>query len=148
MKNKTTIHEFDPCIYPRLIWVGKGGSLEDIKDIFDAESIEEEEDGAVTFPVRRKEDNRLGYCVWFPKYRGIRNLDWIAHESAHVALCIFNDVGAVITSDGQEPFAYLVGWVFKCIDTVRKLKEVKYGSDTSEQGCSEKIQLETPCEEA
>lgn len=145
--NKTTIHEFDPCIYPRLLWVVKGGSCEGIKDIFDTE-IEEEVGGAVTFPVRRKADNRLGYCVWFPKSGDIRNLEWIAHESSHVALCIFNDVGAVITPEGQEPFAYLVGWVFGCIDKVRKNKEVKNGIDTSEQGCSEKSQLETPCEEA
>lgn len=145
--NKTTIHEFDPCIYPRLLWVVKGGTLEGIKDIFDTD-IEEEDGGAVTFPVRRKVDNRLGYCVWFPKSCDIRNLDWIAHESSHVALCIFNDVGAVITNEGQEPFAYLVGWVFKCINEVRKFKEVKNGIDTSEQGSSEKIQLETPCESA
>ena len=130
MNKKTTIHEFDPQIYPRLLWVVKGGELEDIKDMFETEISEEEVGGAVTFLVRRKVDNRLGYCVWFPKSGDIRNLDWIAHESSHVALCIFNDVGAVITPEGQEPFAYLVGWVFGCIDTVRKYKEVKHGSES------------------
>ena len=32
---KTTIHEFDPCIYPRLLWVVKGGTLEGIKEVFE-----------------------------------------------------------------------------------------------------------------
>lgn len=143
---KTTIHEFDPCIYPRLLWVVKGGELGDIKDMFDFDLPDDEERGAVTIPVRRKVDSRLGYCVWFPKAGDIRNLDWIAHESSHVALCVFNDVGAIITPEGQEPFAYLVGWVFGCIDTVRKFKEVKHGSEDSQSANAEKSQLEKACE--
>lgn len=140
---KTVIHEFDPCIYPRLLWVVKGGSLEDISDMF-----ENEAGGAVTFPVRRRVDNRLGYCVWFPKAGDIRNLDWIAHESSHVALCIFNDVGALITFEGQEPFAYLVGWVFKCVDEVRKYKEVKDGSESSKSSHNQEGEPQEACEEA
>ena len=121
---KTIIHEFDPCIYPRLLWVVKGGSLEDIKETFEVSCEDEDIGGAATLPARRKSDNRLGYCVWFPKAGDIRNLEWIAHESTHVAICIFNDIGGNVTYEGQEPFAYLVGWVFGCIDTIRKFKEV------------------------
>lgn len=143
---KTIIHEFAPCIYPRLLWVVKGGSLEDINDMFENELAENEAGGAVTFPVRRKVDDRLGYCVWFPKAGDIRNLDWIAHESSHVALCIFNDIGAVITFEGQEPFAYLVGWIFGCIDKVRKYKEVKDGCEGSKSSHNQESQPQTPCE--
>lgn len=148
--NKTTIHEFDPCIYPRLLWVVKGGTLEGIQETLEiiCEYEQEEKGGAVTLPVRRKDNNRLGYCIWFPKSGDIRRGDWIAHESTHAALCIFDDIGARVSYEDQEPLAYLVGWVFECIDEVRKFKEVKNGIDTSEQGCSEKSQLETPCEEA
>lgn len=145
---KTTIHEFYPCIYPRLLWVVKGGSLEGIQETFEVECEADDVGGAVTLPARRRSDGRLGYCVWFPKVGDIRRLDWIAHESSHVAVCIFNDIGGVITYEDQEPFAYLVGWVFGCIDFVRKYKEVKHVSDTSEQEYSKKSQLETPCEEA
>ena len=42
MSKKTIIHEFDPQIYPRLLWVVKGGSLEGIKDMFETEISEEE----------------------------------------------------------------------------------------------------------
>jgi hypothetical protein len=45
-------------------------------------------------------------------------------------VCIFNDIGGVITYEDQEPFAYLVGWVFGCIDTVRKFKEVKNATES------------------
>lgn len=147
MSKKTIIHEFDPQIYPRLLWVVKGGELEGIKDMFETEMSEEEAGGAVTFPVRRKSDNRLGYCVWFPKSGDIRNLDWIAHESSHVALCIFNDVGAIITPEGQEPFAYLVGWVFRCIDKIRKWKEVVDNGSKSKSSDPQKVSVEEACEE-
>lgn len=143
---KTIIHEFDPCIYPRLLWVVKGGELEEIKDMFDFDLPDDEERGAVTIPVRRKVDSRLGYCVWFPKAGDIRNLDWIAHESTHVALCIFNDIGGVISYEGQETFAYLVGWVFGCIDTVRKFKEMNYGCDKGESSDNQEGQPQAPCE--
>lgn len=140
--NKTTIHEFDPCLYPRLLWVVKGGELEEIKDMFDFDLPDDEGRGAVTIPVRRKVDSRLGYCVWFPKTGNIRNLDWIAHESSHVAICIFNDIGGNITYEDQEPFAYLVGWVFGCIDMVRKFKEVKHGCEGSESNHNQEDKLE------
>lgn len=145
---KTIIHEFDPCIYPRLLWVVKGGSLEGIQETFEVKCEADDVGGAVTLPARRRSDGRLGYCVWFPKVGDIRRLDWIAHESSHVAVCIFNDIGGVITYEDQEPFAYLVGWVFGCIDEVRKYKEVKHGSESSKSADNQESQLETPCEEA
>ena len=127
---KTIIHEFDPCVYPRLLWVVKGGTLEGIKETLEITALEDEEDscGAVTLPVRRKSDNRLGYCIWFPKSSDMRRGDWIAHECTHAALCIFDDVGARVSYEDQEPLAYLVGWVFECVDEVRKYKEVKDGN--------------------
>ena len=78
----------------------------------------------------------------------MRNGDWIAHESAHVALGIFDYIGSEVTANDSEPFSYLVGWVFKCVDKVRKYKEVKYGTEDSQSANAEKSQLETPCEEA
>ena len=118
---KTIIHEFDPCVYPRLLWVVKGGTREAIKETLEFLDIDEEA-GAVTFPARRKKDGHLGYCVYFPLAGDIRRGDYIAHEATHVALCIFNDVGAVVDYDNQEPLAYLIGWVFECVDKVRRMK--------------------------
>ena len=148
--NKTIIHEFDPCIYPRLLWVVKGGSLEGIRETLEFGELSEEDksSGAITLSAYDKENERGGFLVWFPKAKDMSHGDWIAHEASHVALGIFDYIGAEAKASDSEPFAYLVGWVFKCIDEVRKFKEVKNGSDTSEQGCSAKSQLEAPCEEA
>ena len=147
---KTVIHEFDPCIYPRLLWVVKGGELDEIRKTLEFGEVGEEEQsgGALTISAYDNENKRGGFLVWFPNAKDMSHGDWIAHEASHVALGIFDYIGAEAKASDSEPFAYLVGWVFKCIDEVRKFKEVEYGRDTSEQGCSAKSQPQTPCEEA
>ena len=148
--NKTIIHEFDPCIYPQLLWVVKGGSLEEIRKTLEFGELSEEDksNGALTLSAYDKENERGGFLVWFPKAKDmLLHGDWMAHEASHVALGIFDYIGAEVKASDSEPFAYLAGWVFGCIDKVRKFKEVKNGIDASEQGCSEKSQLKTPCEE-
>ena len=149
--NKTIIHEFDPCIYPQLLWVVKGGSLEEIRKTLEFPELSEEDKsgGAITLSAYDKENERGGFLVWFPKAKDmLLHGDWMAHEASHVALGIFDYIGADVKASYSEPFAYLAGWVFGCIDKVGKFKEVKNGIDASEQGCSEKSQLKTPCEEA
>lgn len=132
MNKKTIIHEFDPQIYPRMLWVVKGGNHEELKERFEFAELDEDtkSGGAVTAVAYDNERQRGGFLVWFPKASEmVNNTDWMAHESAHVALGIFDYVGAKVTSEDSEPFAYLVGWVFKCLDTVRKYKEVKNGTN-------------------
>lgn len=138
---KTIIHEFDPCIYPRLLWVVKGGSLEEIRKTLEFAELGEAEQsgGAVTLSAYDNEKQRGGFLVWFPKASDMRNGDWIAHESAHVALGIFDYIGSEVTANDSEPFSYLVGWVFKCVDEVRKWKEVKHGGTESEQSGTQEV---------
>jgi hypothetical protein len=126
MDKKTTIHEFDPQIYPRLLWVVKGGELEEIRKTLEFPELDEDQEngGAVTISAYDNVNKRGGFLVWFPKAFEMKNLDWIAHESTHVALGIFNYIGSEVTAGDPEPFAYLVGWVFGCMDKVRKWKEV------------------------
>ena len=149
MKNKTTIHEFDPCIYPRLLWVVKGGELDEIRKTLEFGELDDDEQkgGAVTISAYDNENKRGGFLVWFPKASEMSNLDWIAHECTHVALGIFDYIGSEVAVNESEPFAYLVGWVFKCIDEVRKYKEVKYGTEDNQSANAEKSQPQTPCEE-
>lgn len=145
---KTIIHEFDPCIYPRLLWVVKGGSLEEIRKTLEFGELgdDEQKGGAVTVSAYDNENKKGGFLVWFPKSGEMSNLDWIAHESAHVALGIFDYIGSEVAANESEPFAYLVGWVFKCIDNVRKFKEVKYGCDKGESEDQKEGQPQAPCE--
>ena len=141
---KTIIHEFDPCIYPRLLWVVKGGSFEEIRKTLEFPELSEEDKsgGAVTLSAYDNEKQRGGFLIWFPKAGDIRNGDWIAHEAAHVALGIFDYIGAEAKASDSEPFSYLVGWVFKCVDEVRKYKEVKDGNK-EEVGSLEESNSET-----
>ena len=149
--NKTIIHEFDPCIYPQLLWVVKGSSLEEIRKTLEFGELSEEDksSGAITLSAYDKESERGGFLVWFPKAKDmLLHGDWMAHEASHVALGIFDYIGAEAKASDSEPFAYLVGWVFGCIDKVRKFKEVKDVSEESQSTNADKSQLETPCEEA
>lgn len=140
----TIIHEFDPCVYPRLLWVVKGGTLEGIKERFNVDlDLDDDVGGAVTIPTSRKEDDSLGYIVWFPKAKDIQRLDWIAHESVHVAVNILSEIGSNITREDQEPLAYLVGWTFRSIDTVRRCK---YGSNKSQCSDTKEIYSQKSCE--
>lgn len=134
MENNIKIYEFDPCVYPRLLWVVKGGTLDDISKVLELANYEEEEEesvGAMTLcNVRRRSDENLGALVWFPKASNIKNLDWIAHECTHVAMYMFGETGCIADVENQEPLAYLVGWAFSCVDKVRKVK-----GDAVPEGC-------------
>lgn len=109
----------------------KGGSLEEIRKTLEFPELSEEDKsgGAVTVSAYDNEKQRGGFLIWFPKASDIRNGDWIAHEAVHVALGVFDYIGAEAKASDSEPFSYLVGWVFKCVDEVKKYKEVKNGSE-------------------
>lgn len=130
MKKKTKIHQFNPTIYPRKLWVMKGGSSDDISDAFkepDGEEIrlcieEGKEPGAMTLKVCHKETGYLGVLVWLCV--NDTSIKDVAHESVHVASCIFEDCGMRMGfADGRdEHFAYLVGFAADCINQVRTNK--------------------------
>lgn len=147
---KTIIHEFDPCIYPRLLWVVKGGSLEEIRKTLEFGELDADEQkvGALTISAYDNEAQRGGFLIWFPKASDIKHGDWIAHEASHVALGIFDYIGSKVTADDSEPFSYLVGWVFKCVDEVRKFKEVKDGCEGSKSSHNQEGETQEACEEA
>ena len=46
----------------------------------------------------------------------------ITHEASHVAMEILDYVGSYANPKDQEPFAYLAGWIAKCIDEVKRNK--------------------------
>lgn len=129
MKKKTKIHQFNPTIYPRKLWVMKGGSVDDISDAFtepDGEEIRlmacSAELYAMTLKVCHRETGFLGVLVWLCS-KDISVKD-VAHEAVHVASCIFEDCGMRMGfADGRdEHFAYLVGFASDCINQVRTNK--------------------------
>lgn len=96
------IHEFDPVIYPRKLWVAVS------TDTFDA----------IVDCVRDKLRNLGGILVRFESKNAITIAN-IAHESSHIAMNIFDYIGAKVDLANQETFSYLVGWVADCINQVR-----------------------------
>lgn len=118
------IYQFDPQIYPRKLWVSVGTSTEELNEKF-VEEIKDIDDSAdaETWPVQQKEPLLGGVLIRFSDLKDMRP-DNIAHEATHAALEIFDYVEARIQYDNQEPFAYLVGWVVKCIDEVKTTMQV------------------------
>ena len=124
-KSKTQIHEFHPEVYPRRVWIVKGGKLDALKDMFckrDMSDINFEGlyEGYVD-SVQRREDGAYGELIWFPQVTAMPT-SHICHEATHAAIDIFDDCGCRIDAENQEPFAYLVGWIADCIDQVKRGK--------------------------
>lgn len=123
MGEKTTkIHEFDPEIYPRKLWVAVGAPQEVIEDMFeDVQPMEKNADAQVDCTRRLKPDAKGGVLIRFGNKQAITASN-ITHESVHAATEIFDYVGAFHDPKNQEPFAYLCGWIAKCIDEVKRGK--------------------------
>jgi hypothetical protein len=116
--------KFDPQIYPRKFFVlenekelelfhGREGEHERLEMDLSARGR--------TWACVEKETGDLGVAVlynnvWF---------DTIAHEAVHVADIIFLDLDACFTLEDDETYAYMVGWVAKCIGEALNLKIVK-----------------------
>jgi hypothetical protein len=118
MANK--IYQFDPNIYPRLLWIAVGVDYACIKDYFatDIPDLDESELAGVYNARTEKPKKRGGILIRF-KSKKEMTADIIAHESAHAALEIFDYIGCVADPKNQEPFAYLVGWIAGCCEKVK-----------------------------
>lgn len=118
------VHEFNPTIYPFLLWVMIG----DVDAVLRAFSYREGADidkrdfencQAVTIHVRRRADGKFGELVWARKTKDFTP-EVMAHESFHVAVNILHDVGIRLDWENDEPFAYLIGWGVKSINSIKK----------------------------
>lgn len=120
------IHEFDPQIYPRLLWVMIGGAEKDISERFTHPDHSEIDfsgyvghNNAICFQARNRDSGLLGEFIWFIQRRYCV-APTMAHEAVHAALDICDDVGVEVNADNQEPFAYLVGWITREIYIAHK----------------------------
>lgn len=117
------IYQFDPQIYPRRLWVSVGASTEELQRKFGKKDINDMDDSyyAETQTVQQKEPLFGGVLVRFQDLKAITP-ETISHESTHAALEIFDYCDCRIDIENQEPFAYLVGWIAKCIEEVINVK--------------------------
>ncbi len=130
LKSKGKIYEFDPVIYPRLLWVVRGTSKfvkEHFRkkggDEFSKEDINMRYADRWTCIVERKKDDRLGILIIMGS--GL-TMGGIAHECWHAVTAFISEINADIPDydDGaQEEYpAYLMGWLFDCCWKVKQGK--------------------------
>ena len=116
---KKGYYEYDPEIYPRKLWVHIGNDFKDVVNSeFDGIILpdDEEEYAGVTYEkAERKSDKRYGILVSFPSKKDM-TMGNVSHESSHVVDAIEKACGI---DHGDEPSAYLFGWVASCINKAR-----------------------------
>ncbi len=122
------IHEFDPCVYPMKLWVCVDSSDEFKDELVKTFEMDEKEtaksiaiNGVTTCETKLLSTNKKGVLVFCSNFE-LLTVSNIAHESVHVADCIFEYIGACSQdfSYANEPYAYLVGWAAECISKVEK----------------------------
>ena len=120
MDNKIHINEFDCHVYPRKIWVSVAAPLKELNEFFESkyDDMDQSCDATVTVNRRMKPEPKGGVLIRF-KNKGAMNVETITHESIHAALEVFDYVGAIVDTNNQEPFAYLCGYIAKCINQVK-----------------------------
>ena len=120
---KQKIYEFDPQIYPRKVWVTVGVPFEELKDEFeDLKPMEEGSDAQVDHLRKLKPEVRGRLLVRFENLDTLKKFGNRTHESVHVATEIFDYIGAFHDPKNQELFAYLCGWIAKCMDEVKQIE--------------------------
>ena len=128
-KQRTWIDEYDPMVYPRMLWVSYSPSWEDLSKEFHVmcddgknwtdmpkqffeESVEDAR--AVTMLVRKKSTKDRGCIVIVNK--GYKTMEVVCHEAVHVCNHICETCGVQATKFGEdEPRAYLTDWIAKNI---------------------------------
>ena len=122
------IHEFDPVIYPRKLWIVVTNNPQVIKDNFEYDSDPENFFGgghaAMVISCSQKETNLIGVCICFTKHKHLTTKN-IAHESVHAASYMFSACNMSMGfEDGKdEHYAYLVGWIAECCEKVKLNKK-------------------------
>lgn len=92
------------------------------------ENIELEGSVMCTFPVMEKSTGNYGIMVASPSIKEV-NVETIAHEAVHVADYMCNQMNLYTQDfiDGNEAYAYLVGWsAGKISEAITNFKRNKY----------------------
>lgn len=117
MTKKKVIDKYEMGIYPRTLWVCKNVTNEDINKKFEVKDPTKI-DVSYTFAwlCIDKRTGNYGYIVNISDYTLKRKdmseiIKDISHESEHVKIMLFDEIGQEETYNGQEASAYLVGWV-------------------------------------
>lgn len=114
---KKGYYEYGNGIYPLNLWVHIGKDLKELIDSsFDGCNAPDRDYGGVTYSdAVRKSDNRRGVLVSFQCSKDM-SMDYCCHEASHACDAIEEAIGM---EHGDEPSAYLIGWIASCINKAR-----------------------------
>lgn len=118
------IHEFNPVIYPYMLWIVIDKKPDDVQKHFiqyNGEEFRGMDDfkmaDACAINVQHKETRRYGVVLYF-RSRKSMTCGIVAHESSHGAKLLFEHISADVSS--HEPFEYVVGWMADCCQFVKR----------------------------
>lgn len=114
---KKGYYEYGNGIYPLKLWVHIGKDLKELIDSgFDGCNAPDIDYGGVTYSdAVRKSDRRRGVLVSFQCQKDM-SMDYCCHEASHDCDAIEDAIGM---EHGDEPSAYLIGWIASCINKAR-----------------------------
>lgn len=116
---------FSNGIYPRRLYVAVGLSEDDVNRMFISErgmlTLDWEGSDAATFDEVRDRDTMMyGSLVVF-RSKGEMTPGTMAHEAVHVMESYMDVLGIERAERGtNEHLSYLLGWIVKCMDEVKK----------------------------
>lgn len=118
---KKGYYEYDPVIYPRVLWVAIGQKKADVESAFldsdgDGLKIESEDYAGLTISeLTCRKTRDMGELVVFDSKKDM-TMNICCHEASHVCDAIEGVAGM---KHGDEPSAYLIGWIAGCINKAR-----------------------------
>ena len=116
---------FSNGIYPRRLYVAVGLSEDDVNRMFISErgmlTLDWEGSDAATFDeIRDRDTLTYGSLVVF-RSKGEMAPGTMAHEAVHVMESYMDVLGIERAERGtNEHLSYLLGWIVKCMDEVRR----------------------------
>lgn len=127
---KMIVHEFDPGIYPRKLWVCLNADKDELLERFEffphpnGLDVALDRHAASCSSVRIKDGDWIGVML-FTTNKKYLDIQTIAHESAHIADYFFEELGMYTQNftESNEPYTYFVGWAAKCISESIKYKK-------------------------
>ena len=115
-------YEYDPGLYPRMLWVAIGLKPENLEGVFKDENgkplrFDFAQADAVTYTeVQKCSDNKIGELVVFDNLATARLVGVVSHEASHVCDAIEEAIGM---EHGGEASAYLIEWIASSISAAR-----------------------------
>jgi hypothetical protein len=123
------IHEFNLTPYPRKLWVIKKWTEKELKEAFcryNGDEIDWDLDDSdspfsirVAPRVQYKDTGMFGILVLMKSNAPNKDL---AHDAGHIAISLFDEIGSYANSQDQEPFCYLLGYIYDCLEQVKRNK--------------------------